>query len=353
MFSTLAMPEPSTAFSRSPNQGLFSPEQIQRLMRIEFDRAQRYRYPIVFILVAVDRLSQLQDLYGYEVKAQILQSLTGLMKHATRTSDSLGCLIDDKLLMIVPHTPADGAVVLAKRLQEGARALVFEADDREVRITVSLGGAHNQRRGDYDFKTMLEVAEGGLQVALASGGDRYVHSDLYDFFQKKHEREAAEARASQPAVTQAPLPAPSPAPGGVVLDDQVSRVLEAKIQQLLGLGPDDAEILAKIQQTVIAEAIREMRGQVEQEITGSAEEHRREVDLLERRIAKLTNTLGLTEEELQRVLRTKSVDPGVASRFQSVQGLSGSEVQAELKRELMAKIFEANLELRKKFTSGS
>jgi len=38
--------------------------------------------------------------------------------------------------------------------------------------------------------------------------------------------------------------------------------------------------------------------------------------------------------------------------YQNVQGLSGSEVQAELKKELMAKIFEANMELRKKFTSG-
>jgi hypothetical protein len=36
-----------------------------------------------------------------------------------------------------------------------------------------------------------------------------------------------------------------------------------------------------------------------------------------------------------------------------VQGLSGDEVQMELKRALMEKIFEANVELRKKFTSGT
>lgn len=339
----------SDAFSgplRSTSQGLFTSEQIQRLMRIEFDRAQRYRYPIVFILLAVDRLSQLQDLYGFDVKTRILDSLTGLMKQATRTSDSLGCLVADKLLMIVPHTPPEGAVTLARRIQKGARDLLFQAEDREVRITVSLGGAHNQKRGDFDFETMLEVAEGGLSVALAGGGDRYVHSDLYEFFQKKHEREAAQVPAPAAAVPSAP-----PADDG--LGFNVNDLLGDKIRELLGLGDEDSEILAKIQQSVIAEAIKELQGQVRQQLSGSDEEHRREVDLLERRIAKLTRTLGMTEGELQRVLQSKPGDLGVASMYQSVQGLSGSDVQAELKKELMAKIFEANMELRNKFTSES
>ena len=280
--------------------------------------------------------------------------MTVRQKQATRTSDSLGCMLDDRLLMIVPHTPAEGAVTLARRIQQGARDLVFHTDDREVRITVSLGGAHNQRRGDYDFETMLEVAEGGLSVAVAGGGDRYVHSDLYDFFQKKHEREAAQAQALAPAVTPAAaIPAPRAAP--VAVDDlgiDVNRLLEDKIRELLGLGDEDAEILARIQQSVITEAIRELQGQTQEEMSGSSEEHQRQVDLLERRIAKLTKTLGMTEGELQRVLQSKSLDSGVASMYQNVQGLSGSEVQAELKKELMAKIFEANMELRKKFTSG-
>ena len=342
------MSEPFSPPFKSSSRGLFTPEQIQRLMRIEFDRAQRYRYPIVFMLIAVDRIPQLQDLYGYEVKARILDSLTGLMKQATRTSDTLGCLIDDRLLIIVPHTPAEGAVTLARRIQKGARELIFQADEREVRITVSLGGAHNQRRGDYDFETMLEVAEGGLSVALAGGGDRYVHSDLYDFFKKKHEREAALVPAPAPA---AAVPAKTGDDDG--LGFNINQLLGDKIRELLGLGDEDSELLIQIQQSVVAEAIKELQGQVREQLSGSAEEHQREVDLLERRIAKLTNTLGMTEGELQRVLQIKPGETGVASMYQSVQGLSGSEVQAELKKELMAKIFEANMELRNKFTSGS
>jgi len=344
------MPEPSTATFRSSSQALFTPEQIQRLMRIEFDRAQRYRYPIVFILASVDRLSQLQDLYGFTIRNQVLDALTALMKQVTRTSDSLGCLLDDKLLMIVPHTSAEGAVTLARRIRLGARKLVFQAEDREVRITVSLGGAHNQRRAEYDFETMLEVAEGGLAVASAGGGDRYVHSDLYEFFQKKHEQEGA--GAPEPASV-LPTAGALGIPLGGELGEGTTQLLGAKIRELLGLTEADSELLVQIEQSVIAQALRELQEQMDRERSGTTEEHRRQVDLLERRIAKLTRSLGMTEEELQRVLRAKNVDPGVASMYQNVQGLSDAEVQAELKRELMAKIFEANVELRKKFTSGN
>ena len=41
------------------------------------------------------------------------------------------------------------------------------------------------------------------------------------------------------------------------------------------------------------------------------------------------------------------MDPGLASVYGTVQGLSSGAAQAELKKELMSKIFEANVELRR------
>ena len=344
------MAERTTAF-RGSDQGLFSPEQIQRLMRIEFERAQRYSYPVVFLLIAVDRLRQLQDLYGFQVKEQILDALTGLLKHVTRASDFLGCLVDDRLLVLVPHTPPEGAGKLAKRVLEGARKLGFDADGRTVRVTVSIGGAHNQRHGELSFETMLEVAEGGLSVASAGGGDRYVHSELYEFFEKK--RQSRQARGQAPAAAP-PAPAPPPA---ALPDDGLTAIaghlLGDKIRELFGLDEGDRDLFVQIQKQVIAEALREMKGELLSQVSVDQGEHQRQIELLERRIAKLTQSLGMTEAELQRVLRSKSLDPGIASIYKSVQGLSGDEVQMELKRALMEKIFEANVELRKKFTSGT
>jgi diguanylate cyclase (GGDEF)-like protein len=339
------MTERSTAF-RGSEQGLFSPEQIQRLMRIEFDRAQRYSYPVVFLLISVDRLRQLQDLYGFQVKETILGSLTELLKQATRASDFLGCTVDDRLLVLVPHTPPEGASTMARRVLEGARKMSFDADGRAVRVTVSIGGAHNQRHGELSFETLLEVAEGGLAVASAGGGDRFVHSELYEFFEKKRQ-----ARAQA-----APAPAPPPLPTRAAPMDEgltaiAGRLLGDKIRELFGLTDQDRDLLLQIEQQVMAEALREMKNELISKVSSDEGEYQRQIDLLERRVSKLTNSLGMTEAELQRVLRSKNLDAGVSSIYKSVQGLSGDEVQGELKKALMEKIFEANVELRKKFTS--
>jgi hypothetical protein len=129
------------------------------------------------------------------------------------------------------------------------------------------------------------------------------------------------------------------------------RLLGDKIRELFGLTDQDRDLLLQIEQQVMAEALREMKNELISKVSSDEGEYQRQIELLERRVSKLTNSLGMTEAELQRVLRSKNLDSGVSSIYKSVQGLSGDEVQGELKKAMMEKIFEANVELRKKFTS--
>ena len=68
---------------------------------------------------------------------------------------------------------------------------------------------------------------------------------------------------------------------------------------------------------------------------------------LEVRIAEQKRLLDASEEELQRMLREKSVEPGIASLYRGVQGLDPSERNFKKKRELLAVIYQANVELLK------
>ena len=75
--------------------------------------------------------------------------------------------------------------------------------------------------------------------------------------------------------------------------------------------------------------------------------HVRRIDMLERRLAKLTKSLETTEQELKRVASMKAVDTGLSSIYRDVQGIDAGDSQRERKKELMADIFEANLALQK------
>lgn len=164
------MPE-SSAFSDA-ERSLFSLAQIQHLMRVEFNRAGRYSYPIVCMIIAIDRLGHLRDLYGYEAKEGLLDSVVSLLKSETRASDFLGRMADDRLLAVVPHTPPEGAVQLAERLLGGVSTLDFESDGRTIQITLSIGISHNESGETLFFDAMLQSAESALSDAMTAGGAR-------------------------------------------------------------------------------------------------------------------------------------------------------------------------------------
>jgi hypothetical protein len=72
------------------------------------------------------------------------------------------------------------------------------------------------------------------------------------------------------------------------------------------------------------------------------------MERLSRRLERMATDLQLSEEEVARLRGelTVAYDCGVASVYKSVQGLSNDETNVESKRDMLSKLFEANLEIR-------
>jgi diguanylate cyclase (GGDEF)-like protein len=319
------------SFSKT-GRGLFTAEEVRQLMQVEFERARRYGYAIACLTIQVDRLEQLETMHGLEAKSSILNTIADLVKGATRAGDLLGYLAQDRLVVLVPHTTGEAARALAERLLTGARKLRFASQSRTLRVTLSIGIAHNQNADAKSFAILEEVAEDGRAVADSSGGDRVSETDLYRLHQAKHE-----------------VPV-----GGY----------RGRLETLVDEQGDFASAVAQITDEIIERAIREAREEwakalppvddkpaAEQPSTTEKDEaaaYKQQVELLQRRLAKLTESLGLTEQELARVRRMKAVDSGIESVYRDVQGLGADGEHSEIKRELMAKIFEANLDLKQR-----
>lgn len=341
------MPEFQTARMSDTGQGLFSGAEVEVLMRVEFGRARRHKFPLVCMRVAIDRLDQLHDLYGVESKDEILRSVTALMRDSMRDSDHLGITQDDRFLAIFPHTSPETGQMLAKRLIANARKMRFERDGRMLRISLSIGVAHNKDEAAESFETLLAVADDGLAVADAGGGDRYVETELYALYANKRKRGGG-SDTDKPLIINAPArPAPV-APREPTREELMGKAL---LEKLMAQG-FDIESLAKMPPDTIAAAIRAISDQKHAVEAGSDADKARQIDQLERRIAKLTHILGITEDELRRVATMKGIDLGIASIYSTVQGLAVDADQYERKREMMKTIFEANFELKSKLKPG-
>lgn len=147
--------------------------QIQHLMRVEFSRAQRYAYPIVCLVVAVDGLGALRDELGYDVKETVLDELIGLLHAGTRGSDFLGRLPDDRFLIVVPHSEPEQVEVLAQRLVAEARELSLAALAGRG-LTLSIGGSGMSKGETLFFDDLLRTAQRCQSEASGAVGDRYL-----------------------------------------------------------------------------------------------------------------------------------------------------------------------------------
>ena len=337
---------PTANFSDS-DQGLFSPDEIQRLMRIEYQRSLRYEYPISLMLVEVDRLEYLHDLYGLESREEILQAVVAQLRSITRASDFLGCMNNDRLMALFPHSEDRAAAAIAGRLLRNCRELSFESNGRTLRITLSAGLASVTPGREVDFDKFVESAEEGLRFASECGGDRYVRreaaADMIEELRAELEAEARMLREEHVSIA-APIP---------VIEDLPTRSVGDRIRELFRALPDRSEELAKLEEDVVLFAQESVRLAREHAVAEKVGEHAVQVDVLERRVTKLKELLDTTEDELLRVAALKGVDSGIASVYRSVQGLSEDEEDFDRKKEVLTILFEANVELRKKIRGES
>jgi diguanylate cyclase (GGDEF)-like protein len=322
--------------------GLFSPQEIRRLMHVEVERAQRYRYPLALMLVEVDRLDYLHDLYGAASREEVLSGVIGMLRSVTRVGDFLGCMVDQRILAVFPHTPRASASRLAGRLLRGTRTLQFESDGREIRPTLSIGLAAIDDVETKDFDALAAEAEEAVQFAVDQGGDRFVERQnvrkVIQELKADLEAETRQLEAEHAGARPAPAAAPTAhAPGP----------LSARLRELFrALGPLTPE-LERLEQEVLAQAESALAEARDQALSRAASEHERAVDVLARRVNKLKLALEGAEAELARLAQLKNVDPGLASIYRTVQGLAPGERDFERKREMLTILFEANLSLRR------
>jgi PleD family two-component response regulator len=147
---------------------------FKKYMLLELKRSKRYRYPVSLLLVALDRLethlaqASAPELLRATIRGEALQAISALV----RDIDIAMPFGDDKYLVFLPHTPRDGARVVAERVVERVRRLsAFTSGTASVGVAC-FDPAHGDGKAQVSFAALVREAAEMLKKAFGLGGDR-------------------------------------------------------------------------------------------------------------------------------------------------------------------------------------
>jgi diguanylate cyclase (GGDEF)-like protein len=149
--------------------GLHNRRHMEEHLRMVGAIGRRHGYPYTVLLIDIDHFKQVNDSLGHLAGDGVLQEVALRLRGSIRTEDILGRWGGEEFLVLLPHTGADAAAVLATRLRDVVSGTPFTSGDAAMMVTISIGGAAAEAPGEHD---LLPLADQELYAAKNAGRDR-------------------------------------------------------------------------------------------------------------------------------------------------------------------------------------
>jgi diguanylate cyclase (GGDEF)-like protein len=157
---TTGIPEP--AGWEDPLTGLQGPDFWQRSLIAEVARSARYRRSLTVVVVEVNGIEPLGELWGWDVARSAIREAAQCLRRASRTSDLCSRIGPTRFGVTLTETDEIAAINFVERVREaGPRAMPKGADG----LQFSFGWA-SPRQGE-SAAARVRRAESRLAVELA------------------------------------------------------------------------------------------------------------------------------------------------------------------------------------------
>ncbi len=151
--------------------GLYNRRQFEISLEQEYNRTKRHPSDFSLAILDIDFFKKVNDTYGHQYGDYVLKTVADLMKAAFRKTDLLYRYGGEEMVMMMPETNIEGAVIPVQRLRRMVEDYDFEYNGVKAKVTVSIGLTTNYQ----EFNThseMLKSADEALYKAKESGRNR-------------------------------------------------------------------------------------------------------------------------------------------------------------------------------------
>lgn len=151
--------------------GLFNHKYFQYRLEQELSLSKRYKPPLSLLMFDIDHFKKFNDTYGHQAGDAVLAQLAKLVKTGLRKVDIPARYGGEEFAIILPHTPKEGAHLVAERIRNDVENFHFGLDGGEpLRATISVGVACFPDFADKD--DLIRAADQALYRAKEAGRNR-------------------------------------------------------------------------------------------------------------------------------------------------------------------------------------
>ncbi len=138
-----------------------------------FGQALRYNRPATVLMIDSDDLKSVNDSHGHEAGNGLLRQLTRLVQAELRYTDVLARYGGDEFVVLLPETPAKGALDVAERIRDAIASASLDLGGTRVACTVSIGAASHPADGN-SLDALVARADRAMYQAKQAGRNRVV-----------------------------------------------------------------------------------------------------------------------------------------------------------------------------------
>jgi len=154
-----------------PMTGLANRKDILEKIRREYTRTTRHHRTFSIIMLDVDDFQTINDRYGFNAGDDVLVEMARVLTGCVRNEDICARWSGEEFLVLLPETPVNGAVAVARKIRESVELTDFRTNKPGIHITVSLG--ISEHIPDQSLFECVLRADQALKLAKNSGKNQY------------------------------------------------------------------------------------------------------------------------------------------------------------------------------------
>ena len=153
--------------------GHFNRNRLREELDHTLTYASRYRIPGAYLTLGIDKLSLINNAYGYSTADGIIVAVGRCLEEALRASDVIGRVGDDRFGVVLGSCPVEQLPSAAEKILQTVRRAPMQTPNGVIHVTASIGAIAFPDCAGTAYEAMAR-ADVALQDAKDNGRNCYV-----------------------------------------------------------------------------------------------------------------------------------------------------------------------------------